>query len=336
MSQDKTLTDNNRRDLNLQRDNVEQLLPEYFRTDNPLFVTFLKKYYEWMDLGDNPSRRIHDLYQNRDVTQVEEGLLQYIEDELLLGQSYFEGFINKREAAKFSNTLYRSKGTLFAIQQFFRAFFGQDPDVRYTKEDVFRVGPALYNDGTEYLPASAIGPESQKFLTDDKLYQTLALLIKVGIPANQWLDIYKLFVHPAGMYVGAELQLVAVNANTLLVNMPEGGDEIAVDATRIAIDAFAFTGIGDVTRLVTADNPDSVERQDVYFNVRRMQDITLAELHAKQTSIQDLLTVNSPTLDRDSDGTGNGAIRMSQDRWGRLDQDLYSMQITDSSGSSPL
>lgn len=336
MSQDKTLIDNDRRPLNLKRDNVSQLLPEYFKTDNPKFITFLEKYYDWMDSGDNPSRRIQDLYRNRDVTQVEAGLLQYIEDELLLGQSYFEGFINKREAAKFSNTLYRSKGTLFAIQQFFRAFFGEDPDVRYTKNDVFRVGPALYKDGTEYLPASKIGPESQKFLTDNKLYQTLALLIKVGIPISRWLDVYKLFVHPAGMYVGAELQLVAVNANTINNNMPEQGDPITTDVTFADIGTLAFTAFEDLTALVPADNPDSIERQDVYFNVQRMQDITLAEILAKQTSMQDLLTVNSPTLDRDSDGSGGGAIRMSQDRWERLDQDLYSLQITDSSGSSPL
>ena len=109
MSQDKTLIDNDRRLLNLKRDNVAQLLPEYFVADNPKFITLLDKYYEWMDSGDNPSRRIQDLYKSRDVTQVEQGLLQYIEDELLLGQSYFEGFINKREASKFSNTLYRSK-----------------------------------------------------------------------------------------------------------------------------------------------------------------------------------------------------------------------------------
>jgi len=289
-----------------------------------------------MDSGDNPSRRIQDLYKNRDVTQVEEGLLQYIEDELLLGQSYFEGFINKREAAKFSNTLYRSKGTLFAIQQFFRAFFGEDPEVRYTKEDVFRVGPALYNDGTEYLPASAIGPESRKFLTNDQLYQTLALLIKVGIPASKWIDVYKLFVHPAGMYVGAQLQLVAINQNTIDIDMPEKGDAISTLASRIGIGTLTLSGISDVTKLVTADDPAFLERQDVYFNVQRMQNITLAEIQAKQTSLQDLLTVNSPTLDRDSDGSGGGAIRLSQDRWERLDQDLYSMQITDSSGSSPL
>lgn len=336
MSQDKTLIDNDRRLLNLKRDNVAQLLPEYFVADNPKFITLLDKYYEWMDSGDNPSRRIQDLYKSRDVTQVEQGLLQYIEDELLLGQSYFEGFINKREASKFSNTLYRSKGTLFAIQQFFRAFFGQDPDVRYTKEDVFRVGPALYNDGTEFLPASKIGPESQKFLTDNKLYQTLALLIKVGIPITKWFDVYKLFVHPAGMYVGAELQLSAVNANIINTSMPEGGDKIATDAIRIDTATLFSSAIPDVTLRVAADDPASVERQDVYFNVQRMQDITLAEILAKQTSMQDLLTVNSPTLDRDSDGTGGGAIRMSQDRWETLDQDLYSLQITDSSGSSPL
>ena len=64
----------------------------------------------------------------------------------------FEGFIDKRTATKFSNNLYRSKGTRFSIQQFFRMFFGIDVEIIYTKKDVFRIG----TEGSE------IGAESSK------------------------------------------------------------------------------------------------------------------------------------------------------------------------------
>ena len=89
------------------------------------------------------------------LIKVDESLLTYIEDELLLGQSYFEGFADKRTAAKFSNNLYRSKGTKFSIEQFFRMFFEVDIDLEYAKEQVFRVGVAGHD----------IGAESRKFIT---------------------------------------------------------------------------------------------------------------------------------------------------------------------------
>ena len=66
---------------------------------------------------------------------------------------------------KYSNTLYRSKGTKYSIQQFFRTFFGIDPEIIYTKKNVFKVGET----------DSFIGDQSQRFLTNDKLYQTFAI-----------------------------------------------------------------------------------------------------------------------------------------------------------------
>ena len=54
---------------------------------------------------------------------------------------------------------------------------------------------------------SRIGFDSQKFLTDDKLYQVFAILIKADIPVEAWREAYKLFVHPAGMYFGGEVLL---------------------------------------------------------------------------------------------------------------------------------
>jgi hypothetical protein len=196
----KGFIDKNRRFFNLRQMQVESVLPEHFARYYPKFITLLKKYYEWQET-DKSSELINHLFASRDINETDFTLLSYIEDELLLGEAYFEGFgdteIEKRAAANFSNTLFRSKGTKFAIEWFFRSFYNVDAEVLYPKENVFRVSDVN----------STIGPSSLRYLTDDKIYQTYALLVRVGIPISKWRDVFKLFSHPAGMYLGGEVLL---------------------------------------------------------------------------------------------------------------------------------
>lgn len=192
--------DKRRRFLNLRRPQVENVLPEHFIQFYPKFITLLRQYYDWQQ--EEPSTElIAHLFATRDINETDITLLSYIEDELLLGEAYFEGFgdtdAEKRAAANFSNILFRSKGSKFAIEWFFRSFYGLDAEVFYPKENIFVVGDAQ----------STIGPDSLRFLTNEKLYQTFAILIRVGVPISKWRDIYKLFVHPAGMYLGAEISI---------------------------------------------------------------------------------------------------------------------------------
>ena len=193
---DRTLIDIGRREPNIREYVIEDALSQHIVESYPKFVSFLQAYFDFEETKESPSHLIQELFYTRDVTQTDLELLSYIEDELLLGQAYFEGFTDKRAAAKYSSTLYKSKGTKYSIQQFFRTFFNVDPDVVYTKRQIFNVGESI------------IGAESQRYLTDDKLYQQYALLIKTELSVAQWRKPYKLFVHPAGMYLGAEVQLV--------------------------------------------------------------------------------------------------------------------------------
>jgi len=187
------IIDKNRRELRLTDRRIEQVLPLDFQNKYPKLFSLFKAYYEWQSEENSATELLLHLFETRDVSEIDERLLLFIEDELLLGQAYFEGFQDKRSAAKFSNTLYRSKGTKYSIQQFFRMFFGEDPDVVYPKENVFTL-----ND-------SKLGGDDFRFLTDDKLYQTFSILVRSGLSVSQWLDIYKLFVHPAGFYIAGEV-----------------------------------------------------------------------------------------------------------------------------------
>ena len=204
--------DKKRRHINLRDAKVKGVLPEHFDTSYPKFISLLEKYYDFMD-SDHSTELLSHLFAARDVNETDITLLSYIEDELLLGEAYFEGFgeteSQKRAAANFSNILFRSKGTKFAIEWFFRSFYGLDSEVVYPKENIFNVGDV----------DSRIGPDSLRFITDDKLYQTFALLVRVGIPVSKWRDTFKLFAHPAGMYLGAEVLIdeeVILGVNTLM------------------------------------------------------------------------------------------------------------------------
>ena len=190
-------TEKNRREISLYDRRVREILPDNFPLEYPKFIQFLETYYEYLESTDSPAELVDHLFESKDITETDEVLLGFMEDELLLGESYFQGFKDKRAAAKISSSLYKSKGSKLSIQQFFRTFYQQDPEIVYTKENIFKL-----ND-------SKIGPDSFRYITDDKLYQTYAILIKVGIPITDWKEIYKLFVHPAGFYLGGELQIIS-------------------------------------------------------------------------------------------------------------------------------
>jgi len=210
----KGFLDKRRRFLNLREMQIENVLPEHFTQSYPKFINLLSRYYEWQD-QNNPNELLNHLFATRDINETDITLLSFIEDEFLLGEAYFEGFgdteAEKRAAANFSNQMFRSKGTKFAIEWFFRSFYGLDAEVRYTKENVFTLN----------TQSSQIGPDSLRYLTNDELYQTFALLVRVGVPIAKWRDIFKLFAHPAGMYLGAEVSIndaVTSAVNSLMLD----------------------------------------------------------------------------------------------------------------------
>lgn len=309
-NKDKTLLDNRRTDINFKKADIKSVLPEYFQEDYPLLITLLEKYYEFMDSSGGSTDLINKLYTLKDATSTPASQLENLEDEYLLGTAYFQGFQNKREAIKFSNLLYRSKGTKYSIEQFFRGFYGIDPLISYPKANIFKVGPVIdfeldsANLGGEQIrePASKIGSESLKFLTNDELYQALSILIKTDLPIGVWRDVYKLFVHPAGMFLGSELVITAVNETGLTIIQDQAGSGIdqAIGTSAEAI--LTVNAVGDITLINKDDYTDSnLYRQVTRQTIDQLQDITISELTTGQTSLNQLLTPNSITFD-ESDG----------------------------------
>ena len=139
MSLEKTQRDTFRSYTELKKYPVNENLPAFFETEYPKLVRFLENYYE--EAGEETVEKyLEGLQYKRDFVQADQDLLRFFSQELLLGRDYFDLFIDKQSAIQTSNLLYRSKGTHYSIQQFFRVFFGFDVDVRYGRDEVFISG----------------------------------------------------------------------------------------------------------------------------------------------------------------------------------------------------
>lgn len=318
-----TLTDINRRELSFPRNAVKDILPEFFQTEYPKMISLLNEYYEFEDGDTSPSQLIHELFYSRDITQTDIELLSFIEDELLLGQSYFEGFADKRAAAKYSSTLYRSKGTKYSIQQFFRTFFGIDPDVIYTKKNVFKVGEE----------DSQIGLNSQKYITDNKLYQTFAILVKSDIAFSEWKEPYKLFTHPAGMFIGSEVQIVSEVTDTLTAPLVviEPPPPITIEGTG----SFASFAASDITAIVDdlyTDSDGVMSRINAELtNIESLNDVGTIQLIENQySSLREAQSASSPTFDDSDEFQTNGMDMSNNLSFETLDQEKHIWYSADS------
>jgi len=362
---DRTLRDIGRRELSLTGSLVSDVLPDYFKEDNPTIVTFLEKYYNTLDSDHDFSTagkqvfsqrqyvangsgtdsavglvpyiwdsdrnfgyQLQNLPLLRDIQQTDNENLTFIEDELLLGQNYIEGTLDPnsiRTGSELSNNFYRSKGTKFGIERFFNLFHPDvvDPEIVYGKNLVMKVG-------------DEIGPESGKYITDDKIYQFWGLLIRIGKSTNEWMDLYKLFAHPAGMYVAGEVVIEGKNTD---ISFDEMVTDSAVDnpptfegraflAPHAMLSASGIIGTTHKPYDSEGSTPGGKYRIDLdqsrvqYFTTVGGTDSdanllgTLGYLDNTFENLVNVVRVNSQTMDMDSDGrlTGNlgkGVLRMS-------------------------
>lgn len=292
---DQTLRDINRRELNFTGSTVREAVPEYMLEAYPKLVSLLNAYYDGLDADEGFGRKLKDLPLTRDIGQTPKENLTFIEDELLLGQNYLEGILDARTGAELSNNYYRTKGTKYSIERFFRSFFNTDPEVIYGKDLTFEVG------------STPIGSDSGKYILNDKVYQFWGILIKTDIAQSEWLDLYKLFAHPGGMYVGSEVQVISTNADISFDNMPISVAPSELDDIYQGRATMTTRGLTSISGIIQSDGADIRIDLDTY----RIEDfidsandsdiystIDYAVTHYK--TITDMIAETSPTMDEDS------------------------------------
>jgi hypothetical protein len=125
---------------------VDRQLPDFVRGEHPKFVTFLKKYYEWLESNDQVNYEIERLREANDVDYADSYYLNLLKRDLL---PYFpeEILADKTLFLKLVNNFYKANGTQNSIKFLFRALFNDNIEIYYPKEDVL-----VASDGKWVLP----------------------------------------------------------------------------------------------------------------------------------------------------------------------------------------
>jgi hypothetical protein len=127
---------------------VSSQLPDFIRSDNPKFVLFLEKYYEWLESSNNALYETKTLYDSKDVDISDDYYLKEIIKEVL---PFFptEILLDKSKFIKHVGSFYRSKGTPEAVKFLFRILYNEEIEIYFPKEQVIKL-----SDGKWVLPLS--------------------------------------------------------------------------------------------------------------------------------------------------------------------------------------
>jgi hypothetical protein len=125
---------------------VAQQLPEFVRGEYSTFITFIEKYYEWMEQSGNVVKASEEVQYAQNVDLATDYYIEQIKQEFL---PYFPESIalDKRKFLKLVNNFYSSKGTPNSLKFLFRALYNEEIEIYYPKDDILKA-----SDGKWVLP----------------------------------------------------------------------------------------------------------------------------------------------------------------------------------------
>ncbi len=124
---------------------IEAQFPRFYNEFGPVFIRFVESYYEWMEtVGPLYDSRHIDEYLDIDTTV--ERFIVYFKNKYL-PNIQLSTSTNIKMLVKHSLDIYRSRGTVRAIDLLFRLVFGVGAQVYYPWNDTFRLSA-----GEWYVP----------------------------------------------------------------------------------------------------------------------------------------------------------------------------------------
>ena len=119
---------------------VSKQIPEFVRSDYPVFVEFLKAYYEYLDQHER-----RDLLKIRDIDNTLDEFVEYFKRELnVLGGSGFP-YINEKLFLRKIKPLFKSKGTESAYKFLFKVLYNKPADISYPWDSVLKASDGRWN-----------------------------------------------------------------------------------------------------------------------------------------------------------------------------------------------
>lgn len=115
---------------------LETQVPSHIREDYPLFMEFIKRYYEFMDQDSGAVGSLSKLLYNTDIDNMDDQFLIKLKQELALPLS-----VAKQNSKVFSSNIkdfYLARGTEESFRILFRLLFNEEIIITYPREQILR------------------------------------------------------------------------------------------------------------------------------------------------------------------------------------------------------
>lgn len=152
---------------------VESQIPSHIREDYPVFVEFIKKYYEFTETSDGALGALYKILHNNDVDSLDKSLLERLKMELAIPLS-----IAKKDSYVFNKNikdLYLAKGTEESIRILFRLLFNEEVLISYPKEQILRASDGIWHQESfitvETFLGELEGASVVKIVTESNAYE---------------------------------------------------------------------------------------------------------------------------------------------------------------------
>ena len=117
---------------------VYSQLPFFVRNDHPNFITFIEKYYEYLEQNDKVINRIKNLQRYQDIDLTEDEFADKLYSTFLKYIPQKDILADKKILIKHIKDFYRAKGTEKATKFLLRALYDLEIDFYYPKKDILR------------------------------------------------------------------------------------------------------------------------------------------------------------------------------------------------------
>ena len=138
---------------------IESQFPQFYKEEGPVFIDFVRAYYEWMESNGNIINFSRSLLEYRDIDTTLENFIVYFKEKYI--NSLPESVVaDKKLLIKHILDLYRSKGTNASYKLLFRMIFNEDIDIYVPSNYIFKP-----SDG-EWIVPKYIEVSDSKYLSN--------------------------------------------------------------------------------------------------------------------------------------------------------------------------
>ena len=240
---------------------IQTQFPAFYNEEGPVFIEFVKAYYEWMEEEGKPLFYSRQFLDYRDIDETIDSFLYYFQKKYLYGIP-FDVIINKKLLLKHVLDVYRSKGSLQCFKLLFKLIYNEDMELYLPGRDVLRLSDGTWKEPRYIEVSDAVLSSKMVGKTIKGISSGTTAIVESYIkePINQniigTMYISNIFPKGGSFYIGEKIVVESylTDGTSNLAEVYAQSPSVMGSLDRIEIDngGYGFN-VGDIIKIAHRD-----------------------------------------------------------------------------------